>query len=127
MKLPGLKFLRKKKPSLVQPASEIPAAEKSQFPRPVDMPYEVPYYLGATLNTPKLSAFYRHNSRETRHFRRFAYIRARIAGLFTDGLVTKRKLLMTRFPFRMVIKYGTEIQLSEASTLRFVAEQTSVP
>jgi aminoglycoside phosphotransferase (APT) family kinase protein len=27
----------------------------------------------------------------------------------------------------MVMKYGTEIQLSEASTLRFIAEKTSIP
>jgi hypothetical protein len=126
MKFSGPKLLREMN-SPGQPPSKTPTAEKSKFLRPADMPYEVPYYAGATLDAPTPSALYQHNSRETWHLRKFAYARACIEGLFAGSPVTERKILKTRFPFHMVIKYGTEIQLSEASTLRFVAQQTSVP
>jgi aminoglycoside phosphotransferase len=39
----------------------------------------------------------------------------------------QKKVVEVCFPIPVIIKYGTHIQLSEASTLRFLAKHTSIP
>jgi len=97
--------------------------------RPSDLPYTVPYYTGATIDLPRTSPLYRSKSLKTCHLRAFAYASAYIAGLlhYKPTPMIQRKIILIRAPFPMVMKYGTEIQLSEASTLHFIAEKTSIP
>jgi len=130
MKLLDWNLWRKEKsqpsPSKV-PEAKAPHGWSLAGLRPSDVSYPVPYYAGATIEIPKTSPLYRDKSWKTWHLRKSACAWAWIMGIVAMSPMTGRKTRLIRAPFPMVMKYGTEIQLSEASTLRFVAKNTSIP
>ncbi|TVY35454.1 hypothetical protein LSUB1_G005608 [Lachnellula subtilissima] len=135
MKLSKLMPWRKDDPSGISP-SERPKAKTPKWlaglarsnRRPCDLDYPVPFYANATIDLPIPSPLYRATSLQTTHLRALAYASAYIAGIFhlSPTPMIKRKTITIKAPFSMVMKYGTQIQLYEASTLRFIAEKTSI-
>ncbi|TVY75607.1 hypothetical protein LSUE1_G006292 [Lachnellula suecica] len=90
---------------------------------------KIPYYAGATLETPAISLSYRDKSWKTWHLRKFAYGWAWIQGIKHKNVspMARRHTSVIWAPFPMVMKYGTHINLSEAASLRFIAANASIP
>ncbi|TVY58111.1 hypothetical protein LCER1_G001629 [Lachnellula cervina] len=137
MNLSKLMPWRKGTPSQASP-SEMPKAKKIPIwvaamananRRPCDLDYPVPVYAIATIDLPIPSPLYRAKSLRTSHLRALAYASTYIAGIFhyKPTPMVSRRTIIIKAPFPMVMKYGTQIKLYEASALRFVAEKTSIP
>ncbi|TVY93138.1 hypothetical protein LAWI1_G004402 [Lachnellula willkommii] len=136
MNLSKLMLWRKGNSSKTSP-SEIPAEPPiSKYAdvdranrRPSELDYPVPFYASGTIDLPIPSPLYRAKSLTTSHLRALAYASAYIRGIFhyKPTPIVTRKTIIVKAPFPMVMKYGTQIQLHEASALRFVAEKTSIP
>lgn len=94
---------------------------------PSEVSYPVPHFLASTIDIAPTSSLYMNKSLKTLHLRLSACAWAYLAEILNASPIVSRKTLLIKAPFRMVMKYGTEIQLSEAAALRFVAEQTLVP
>jgi aminoglycoside phosphotransferase len=84
------------------------------------IPPSPPHFAAPTIKTPNTSHTYRDIWLLRKYVLTFA-VPSRKSSL------PPREVLLVGFPIRVVIKYGTEIELSEASTLRFLAKTTSIP
>ncbi|TVY82937.1 hypothetical protein LSUE1_G005288 [Lachnellula suecica] len=84
-------------------------------------------FAAPTMESTKITHLYRETSSATRHLRLYARFLASLQGLRRRDPIARREVLRVNFPIRVVIKYGTDIRLSEASTLRFLAKTTSIP
>ncbi|TVY16265.1 hypothetical protein LARI1_G007001 [Lachnellula arida] len=129
MNLSSLMPWRKGEPSRTSPSEIRKASLDLSNLQPSDLSYPVPFYASATIDLPVPSPLYRAKSLRTSHLRTLAYASAYIAErfLYDPTPIVKRRTIAIKAPFPMVMKYGTEIQLYEASTLRFIAEKTSIP
>ena len=78
------------------------------------------HFASPTIATPEISHEYRNIWPLRGYFLLFAWLLRSLSD-------TTKNTHVLRFPIRMVLKYGTDVQLSEASTLRFLAKNSSIP
>lgn len=115
------KFSRKGKSKEVEPLPSTVAAIKTPQELSPDNP-SPSHYASPTIETPEISHEYRNNWLLRKYVLGLMWITKPI-----DCTTRNTRALRIWLPVRVVIKHGTEIQLSEASTLRFLRNKTSIP
>ncbi|TVY15576.1 hypothetical protein LARI1_G007834 [Lachnellula arida] len=116
------KFSRKGKSKEAEPLpSTVVAAIKTDQELSPDGP-SLSHYASPTIKAPEISHEHRNNWLLRKYVLGLVWITRPI-----DCTTRNTRALRIWLPVRVVIKHGTEIQLAEASTLRFLRNKTSIP